>query len=130
MLNAVPQAGIAPLWGWIKEGLEQAQAKCQSGWSVEDVRRDLVLGKAQLFTWGHDDGFCVLERIVLDGVPVLFIRALWGPGDHEACHEAIHADLDRIAKDIGAARIRIQGRRGWARKGFRVVDTIMEREVW
>ena len=127
MLN--PVRDIEPLWDWVATGLADVKAKCGATWDAEEIRNALVLGKAQLFTWGHDDGFCVLQ-VRHDRTPVLFIWALWGPGQYEECHEAIFKDLDTIAKGIGAAVIEIDGRAGWKAKGFRVVRRIMQRQVW
>lgn len=130
MLNPVPRDQIEPLWPWVLKGLEETASKHALDWTFEELRSALVMQKAFLYTWGQDDGFCVLRRGEDRHGAYLMVWVMWGPGQHEACRAAIHSDLDLIAKSVGATRIQCRGRRGWAKLGFEIVDTIMERKVW
>lgn len=130
ILTPVQPAQHAALWPWVRDGLQWTCAKTDANWTPEDVRHALVTGNAALWTIGQDEGFAVLQRIHEQGRPVLFVWAIWGPGELEPKREQIWADLEQIAKQMGAATIQARGRKGWERAGFRLKDRIFEREVW
>lgn len=130
ILTAVPPGQHESLWPWVRAGLTWTCVKTEAEWTPEDVRHALVSGNAALWTIGQDQGFVVLQRIHEHGRPVLFVWAIWGPGELGPLQEQIWSDLATIAKQMGAATIQARGRKGWERAGFRLKDRIFEREVW
>jgi hypothetical protein len=131
MLNPVRYEDVKALWPWLEKGLTEMCANLKNGTTVEDIREMIVQRRADVFTIGHDIGFMVLQRLPTRTGFALHVAALWGPGERTPeLQQQLYDDLNEIAKRAGCSKIRSSGRGGWAKRGFKVVDIILEREVW
>lgn len=134
MLRRMTPADVRGSWDWMREGLRETAQKTHTRYLPEDVLYRLWGGSAFAYaidTGPHSSaGFAILtEEHDPDGL-VLFVWALWGR--HLAPHKtAIYADLEHIAREVKAIRIRMQSpRKGWEREAyFAPVATLYEHEV-
>ena len=86
---------------------------------AEEVRKDAKAERKQI--WGYQCGpqiiGVVVTRVTTAGVCEIYGAA--GTAGHERILE-VHDAIERWAKSINCKRLRLQGRRGWARllKGY------------
>ena len=122
-------------WGWLRNGLLTVIERTRERWLPEDVWQSIMGQHA--FAWritkdADDIGFMVLRRDMdVDG-PALFVWALWvEPDGLRDCYRELMAQIDDVARRIGAKRIRMESpREGWTWvKFFDPVRTIYERGV-
>ena len=118
---------IAPVWQWVRKGLDDIRERCAESWTTGDVYNALMAGQAVLYIAGQEDGFMVCRKQVDSVGPILFVWALWGDMQDE--QDKHFAFADELARSIGADRIRMESpRKGWARY-FKVKTMVYEREV-
>ena len=134
MLCLISPTDLARVWPWVRAGLERCLAKAPAHYLPEDVYHELRAGTLTLFAWqwnGADAAFVCLRRDADSDGFVLFVFALWAPtGGMEMYGDELMAALDAKAREIGAKRIRMQGREGWRKTGyFAAMATVYEREV-
>lgn len=119
-----------PLWPWVEEGLRDLCARLRPTWVPADVYAELKAGLASLVTIADDAGFMVVKRLQDYDGQVLFVWALWGPGELAPLQDAAQAELSALAKKAGCKRIQMRSpRKGWARVGWTERETVYEREV-
>ncbi len=127
ILQPVPPERLHDSWGWIRDGLWRVKDKCNEPWFPEDVIYQL--GAKAAFLYECPGGFFVFQRHVdLDG-PALFVWIMCG--ELMPFREQIKADLQEIARAIGAKRVRFHSpRKGYAKMGFgKMKTTIYELEL-
>jgi hypothetical protein len=122
-------------WGWIRNGLLAVIDRCRARWMPEDAWGEVMAGRAFVYTIdasGDEIGFALLQQRSDGDGPVLFIWAMWTePGAGIAQREAIQDELERLASEIKAKRIRMESSRdGWDGIDYWTpVQTIFEHEV-
>ena len=125
------------MWGFVRAGLEDLLAKYHDRWIPEDVYFEIRSGAAALFMIDVDEeqkGFTVLKNFNdVDGL-ALFIWTLWAEPNtmkEEGRYEQVLFEMEKIAKGMGAKRIRhYSPRGGWTVKGlFELKMHIYEREI-
>ena len=138
MLTLIPATDLARVWPWVRAGLERCLLKAPAHYLPEDVYHELRAGTLTLFTFtsekdveGGGTAFVVLRRDADHDGYVLFVFALAAPKGGMAWYgDELMAALDAKAREVGAKRIRMQGRKGWSATGYFVpMATIYEREV-
>jgi len=116
-----PQAG--PL---IRAAIERTDLS-----DFADIERDVLAGDQILWLAlsDHIEAAATTHLIKTRGKPVLVITAC--AGDHRERWMPLLASIEKYAKDEGASRVRIYGRKGWSRAltGYRVEHVIMERAL-
>jgi hypothetical protein len=127
-----PVDDIYSLWPWVRQGLERCATKTAERYRPEDVYLMLQAKTAHLYVCeekAQPIGFVVVQRLQDPDGPVLFIFAAWGA--LRDVDDAVYVELEKLARSIGAKRIRMQSpRRAWLReKFFRAVTTIFEHEL-
>lgn len=119
----------------MREGLLETAQKTHTRYRPEDVWLRLRCDppSAHAFAIEIDQerrGFAILTMEFDPDGPVLFVWALWGLklAQHKSC---IYSELERIAREVKAVRIRMQSpRKGWERESFfSPVSTLFEHEV-
>jgi len=123
-----PVENLHESWGWVMDGLWRVKEKCREPWHPCDVVYQL--GAKTAFLYAVDrDGFFVFQRHAdVDG-PVLFVWIMCG--QLMPHREQIKADLQEIARGIGAVRVRFHSpRKGYEKMGFgKMKTTIYELEL-
>ena len=129
ILKPVTQAQLRDVWPWVKAGLEATIKKCNDDYLAEDVYVSLRQSVSYLYTI-EDKGFVILQRHVDPDGPVLFVWCLHAPGFMPRADE-IMADIDELARSIGATLIRHHSPRGaWERIGyFKPKSVVYERRI-
>jgi hypothetical protein len=120
------------MWPWLRAGIEKIVQKTDADFLPEDVWTEVMSGNAVVRVHqdanGDDTGFSVLQKLNSKTGPVLFVWCM--AGDLMGEKEAVLADIEGMARQIGAKRIHAKSpRKGWARLGFRVKEIVYEREV-
>lgn len=120
---------INGLWHAFAHHLDRFERECETDFA-EDLKRDLIEGRKQL--WGLQDGpkitGIVLTRIAeCPNGPVCEIYAACGEA-HGRIHEVL-TTIERWAQSINCKRMRVLGRKGWARVlDYRQTGIILEKE--
>lgn len=127
-MRAVPAEKLHEVWDWVRKGLEHVQRKGGDSWIPEDVYMQLRSKSAHLCVI-EDKGFIVYQILTGDdNRGVLHIWCIWGP--LKEYEQQVYEELDKYAKQLGVARIRGIGRKGWSRRGyFKLVGYVYEREI-
>ncbi len=128
ILAPVPPERLHDSWGWIRDGLWRVKEKCNEPWFPEDIIYQLGAKTAFIYA-AQDKGFLIFQRHTdLDG-PVLFVWII--SGELMPFREQIKADVQEIARSIGAKRVRFHSpRKGYAKMGFgKMKTTIYELEL-
>lgn len=129
-LEHIPQADLQEAWKIIRPGLEKVHKHSVSGWIPEDVYVALRAGHSTLhlaYVEGDYAGFMVLTpQGVWDG-KALHIWCAYNASKHDVL-SLYEADLDRMARDIGATKITFWSPRAWekygiAKHGFKAMQT-------
>lgn len=123
----IPAELLHDAWPKVRTGLERVALKGKENWLPEDVYTHLRTKQASLhygFEGERRIGFFIVEPIketftheTLLNVWCLFACAEDGGNFAEVLRfrdEAV-AEIDRLAKSMGIKRIRLSGRKGWAR---------------
>lgn len=119
----VPSGDIHKHWRSIKTGLQKVLKKSPSNWIPEDVYSALRAGTSTLHL--VDEGFLVLTpKQDYDGM-TLFVWIAYGEGD---VFEKYMPELEVMARQINARRIRFESTRDWSKR-FRYVTTVYEKEL-
>jgi hypothetical protein len=120
---------IAPVdlheyWTHVKEGLEEVKKRSHADWIPEDIYAALQAGHSTLHVNG--EGFVVLTpRKDFDGM-TLFVWVAYGEGD---VFEKYLPELEMMARQINAKRIRFESsRKGWGKR-YKYVTSIYEKEL-
>ena len=111
-------------WNQVRQGLEQVRRKSQADWIPEDVYSAIQSGTSTLHV--ADEGFFVLTpRNDFNGV-TLFVWIAYGEGN---VFEKYEPQLEQMARQIKARRIRFESsRRGWSKR-YKYVTSIYEKEL-
>lgn len=116
ILQQVPTEKLHEVWDWVRPGLEHIKRKQRESWLPEDVYKQLRDKTAFLCTV-EDKGFIVYQILLGDDFRgVLHIWCIWGP--LKEYEQQVYVELEAYARQLGVARIRGVGRKGWARRGF------------
>jgi hypothetical protein len=131
VLVCVDPARVHEVWPHVASLIAQAMRRGQMG-EAADVERNLRSGAALL--WLVWDGEAVLaatvtELAVVGGEKHCIIVACGGNGFARFGH--LIGGLERYASAEGCGRMRICGRRGWARvlPGYRIERVIIEKAL-
>ena len=119
---------IDALWPEFEQHLERLQRLGHL--NVEEAREDLKLAKKQL--WGyHEDGRVIGVAITRVSMPFCEVFAAAGKQSRPGQIQELYAHIERWARTVGCARMRINGRKGWMRvlQGYAVTGYIMEKEL-
>ncbi len=133
MLLAVDPIGVYERWDWIRAGLEKTIKRVGAHFRPEDVYLRLRNGTAWLYAicvpFG-EIGFVILTQEHDPDGPALFVWCLWAErGQLRPVKDQFDAELDVLARNSGAKRIRWQSPRNYKREGCKQVAHIYEREV-
>jgi hypothetical protein len=136
-LVALDPKKIASAWPFVRAGCEKVLAKTNDRWIPEDVYMEVRSGSAFLYMIEHESdeiGFIVVRRVMDPDGPVLFVWIMWTePGlmAESSNWKAVIAELDALARSIGAKRIRhYSSRSGFEEHGaFTLKMHIYERET-
>ena len=122
-------------WDRLRAGILECANKTGALYKPEDVYMRLRAGTAWAYAiknHGDDLGFTILtQEFDCDGL-ALFIWILWAePLSLRGDESAVYGELERIAREIKAKRIRMHSPRpGWAREPFfNQVAIVYEHEV-
>lgn len=133
-MNAITlnNQGVRSMWEWIRGGLLHIIRKTHADWIPEDVYADIMAGTAVVRVYrdanGDDKGFMVLQRHDYKHGTELFVWCMWG--ELWDMKDGLLADLDALAKSLGANKIRMKSpRKGYLRTGFKLREYVYEREV-
>jgi len=131
-LIALTPAGVRAKWGWISSGLSRVIDRAGSDFVPEDVYHEVMSGRSTVMVQhneaGDEVGFVVVNRVQYPHKAVLFVWAMYG--EFEEQEELTLAQLDELARSIGASEVECRSRRkGWARKGFEACEIIYRRKV-
>lgn len=131
MLTEIHASKVREVWPVVKEGLEAMLKRYKVRWIPEDIFLACVTGQAFLYMI-KDVGFLVAKNFVDPDGLALFVWVIYGkPGALKAHRVELLADLDELARKIGAKRIKhYSQRRGWSGMNmFELKQYIYEREV-
>ena len=136
-LQAITVMGVREAWPFVRKGLDSMLEKHQDRWLPEDVYFELMAGTAFLYIINHEDeelGFMVVKKFVdFDGLAlfVWIIHAENGSMKENDRWKDVMAELDALAKNVGAKRIRHYSPRGGFGEigAFDLKMHIYEREV-
>lgn len=124
----VPPNRVDEHWDAVRAGLLRILEKSPASWRPGDVLCALCSQSAHLALL--DGGFMVWQRLAGDdGRGLLFVWAIAGE-DMAPKREVLEAELEALARQINAKRIRIMGRPGWGRFPFwQPAGHVFEHEV-
>jgi hypothetical protein len=130
-LELLDPAAVYAGWDWLRAGILDCIRRTGERYRPEDVWLRLRGNTAWAYA-ADDTGFVIFtQEFDPDGL-VLFIWILWfAPGTAIGTHEAIFAEIRRLAGEIGARRIRMHSpRKGWAKaRYFQQRSIVYEAEV-
>lgn len=98
--------------------------------NAEETREDLKLAKKQL--WGYqEEGRVIGIAITRVSLPFCEVFAAAGKQSRPGQIQELYEHIERWARTVGCARMRINGRKGWMRvlQGYSVTGYIMEKEL-
>lgn len=130
-LAYVPIADIEEWWPRIEPILRRATDRTESDLTTAELHARARAGNVILWV-AIDDGLIVAAmattEIVVRGERTAFILAMSGTGEGKWI-EPLLADLERIALASGIKRIRLCGRKGWARAlpDYRITSIVLEK---
>jgi hypothetical protein len=130
-LRTLSADDIQAEWDWLRNGLLHCAQKTGAKYRPEDVYLRLRTNTAWAYAFGEDAFLVLTQEYDPDGL-VLFVWALWAaPGSLRGSEGDMYAELERIARETGAKRIRMQSpREGWQRETFfQQVAIVYEHEV-
>jgi hypothetical protein len=112
MFEYINPADLHKHWDFVRKGCEVVKVKTGENWLPEDVYTAIKTNSAQLFMF--PDGFCVLQNIK-DAYNNENVLHLWITfhATRNDIKEAFHAELQKIAKSIGANKITFTSPRKW-----------------
>ena len=129
----IPAEQLHSAWASIREGVEKVRTKGKEGWFPEDVYSELREKRAFLVLGIEERlvGFFIWHKQIepFTNEPLLNVWCLHGEEALGFRDETI-AELDRIAKALGIKRIRLGGRKGWAKvlkEQFEPIRVVYER---
>jgi hypothetical protein len=135
-LSPVPPEKCRDVWDYVRPGLVQVREKCNDRWLPEDIWLALQSKAAFLYMLEEDGdtiGFFVFKNFYdVDGL-ALYVWVLHAPNAVQTSERAMEviAQIDALAKGVGAKRIRHHSPRGgWLFKEmFELKMHLYEREV-
>lgn len=132
-LEPIPAYHAAQVWPLVRELAEEA-AEESDDYSVDDLYRDSVTGKADMFViWNGKE---VRAAFFVDFIPMRYgvlanAYALSGDGLNDWLHLIL--DLHEFCKSKGAKRMEIISREGWKKKlaeyGYEVKSIVYSKEL-
>lgn len=128
MLTPIAPENIASVWPWVRPGIQKIIDKTHETFLPEDVYIHLKNKTAHLYVV-DDAGFVVFELLLdKDNSRTLHIWLIWGK--YKEIYLSVFDEIDKLAKHVGAKRIRwISPRKGWARVA-KLSRYVYEREVF
>lgn len=134
--DLIAPENLHSVWSYVRAGLLKIKERVKEQWLPEDVFTAIRNKRSTLYVVREDDrylGFFVAEQSIepFTHEPVLFVWCLYGM-DELARADACLEYLDKLARSIGAKRIRFTGRRGWQKVlagKFEATRVIYEREL-
>lgn len=134
MLEPVAAHAIAPVWPWVRDGLQRIIAKTGDDWLPEDVYHEIKGGASRLFLIYADAeriGFLIVQFWpAYHSGPRLFVRALWAePGKLQPYRDAFYEELKTMARKDGFVALRMNSPRRWDLDGWIAKQVIYEMEV-
>lgn len=118
-------------WPLIKPGLEIVIKKSKADWIPEDVYSALQTGNSTLhllYNVDEYEGFVVLTPTKGYAGMTLFVWCAYSPTNTDVVSR-YYPDIEKIARNIFAKKVRFAStRKGWS-KMFTPVTTIYERKV-
>ena len=107
-------------WDWLRAGLLLVIAKTKAKYRPEDVYLRLRTDTAWAYAIDDPAGFVVFTREYDHDGLVLFIWIMWTPPNSIRWrNDEMYAELERIARECKAKRIRMQSpRTGWEDEPF------------
>ena len=115
-LRAIDPAQLHTIWPQVRAGLEAVKAKHNPDWIPE------VADEA--------DGFLILQRQQRFYGPCVLVWVCYAPGEMAQFARHVYGELERLAREVGATRIEMHGRKGWERDPFWTTrETIYIHEV-
>jgi hypothetical protein len=118
-------------WPWVKPLVDEVRRKRDSQWWVEDVYAAVSTGKAAMYVSDDPEGVIVLypDKEAWTNEVTLFIWLVWCRDGMVRIQDEANALIDRLAKNIGAKKVVMDGRRGWEKHGWTIRNCTYEREV-
>jgi hypothetical protein len=133
-LRPLPWLDARARWEWLRAGLEHVRRKVGGErWLPEDIYGELKAGTAFCYVvelGSTTPAFLIVQRQVdLDGI-ALFVWVMWAEPHVLTQHmAAVMAELNQLARSIGARRLRHESpRKGWGRF-FIAQRTVYEQEL-
>lgn len=123
---------IGECWERIKPGLEIIRVKTHADWGLDDAYQQCLLDQWAIFMDDAVDGFLItrLYQCEFTGVRRLEVIAAYYGGSDVDPTEMYLPFIQQLARAADAKQIEVRSpRRGWERKGFRVVDITYRMEV-
>lgn len=129
-LLCVDPKNVHQIWPQAKQLIKTAIERTDLS-DFADIEYDVLSGDQLLWLAisDHIEAAATTHLIKARGKPVLIITACSGAQRERWL--PLFARIEKYAKDEGASRIRIYGRRGWERAlvGYRVEHVILERAL-
>lgn len=121
---------VEPLWGYLAPLLEQFERQT-GAWASQQVKQLAMDGKQQI--WGTYTGrfekvTSIAVTEVLNTPRGLICQIVVYVGDMSEMDELLK-DGTHWAKSLGCVALRVSGRKGWLRKGFKQTGIVAEREI-
>ncbi len=110
-------------------GLDAIKAKHSPEWIPEDIYTALKANVATLLMADEAEGFLILQKQQRFYGPCVLVWVCYAPGELGLSAQ-VYPELERLAREVGATRLEMHGRRGWTRDPFWVErETIYIHEV-
>jgi len=106
------------VWPEVKAGLEATKAKLDPAWIVEDIYAAIRAGAATLVMSDEAKGFAVLQKQARPYGWCVLVWVLYAPGELDRIRGSLYGPLEVLAREAGAQKLEMHGRRGWERDGF------------
>jgi len=128
-IQTYPAGQIGPVWGEVGPILARALDR-QSAYTLGDVRALLETSDAQLWVARTDGALLGAAVTKVFDFPQERVVEVWlAAGDGFSRWGRFLKDIEEWAATIGAKRVRIIGRRGWARvlDGYEVTSVVLDK---
>jgi hypothetical protein len=117
-LRAIDPAQLHTIWPQVRMGLDAVKAKHDPDWLPEDIYTSLKANAATLLVADEADGFLILQKQQRFYGACVLVWVCYAPGEMSKFSRSVYGELERLAREVGAMRIEMHGRKGWERDPF------------
>jgi hypothetical protein len=120
---------VADIWPTVAEILEPCPR--EPGMSLEDVRKQIEQQDAQLWTVWIEDRMeaAWISRIQYDSDKSLYCLAWMCAGENADQWIHLSKHMEDWARDMGCKDVRVVGRPGWKKYGYKPLYTVMSKSL-